>query len=1069
VSSIERIPRRPGPGPWAAVVMVACALLVPTVGRAQSAATGTRGTVRVVTDASGSRLQVDGRDFMVYGMNWDYVPIGQNYNYSLWSQPDDVIEAALAREMPLLQAMGVNTIRQYVGIPPRWVRYIYERYGIYTVINHTVGRYGFNLDGVWYPSVDYSNPKMRAAIKAEVLRYVDEFRGVPGVLMWLLGNENNYGLVWKSAEVEALPQGERDAARARYLYSLFGEVIRGVKEHDPGVTVAMANGDVQYADLIAEECKGLDVFGTNCYRGISARDLFQVVHDKLGLPVMFTEFGADAFNAREMREDQATQARYLLGQWEEIYEQSAGKGRVGDAIGGIVFQWADGWWKFGQESRLDVHDTNASWPNGGYAEDYVPGENNMNEEWWGICAKGFPDARGLFDLHPRAAYYALKDAWTLPAYAPGTDLAAIRAHFARVTPAFAALQARGDAAGLITETLQRVRVSGLRLQLETYNTGANRTTTPGSSSPQEALPSFKGFDRLESFYVDVQAQPAGNVTGTLSLNVLGHVPGNPMDEIFYEKRGRSRTVEGPDGSFELDGIERTKVYRSTISWDDRWFLLDGFYRTGHFHWGYEGDFFGLYREANYGPNLDTYGADAPIGVEMTGKRGLRGLKVAFGPQLWWGANPAVLVKYNHRLGDLDATAIYQDDITRQSTVSSSVAVPQPPTRKATLDVKTTRGPAAIEMGAIWSGSTKSGDPFQVAARSGDGWEILRDHVMDSDALGGKFKLGVEQGRFRWYVQGAAMGLVADGGPTSTLTFTGWNLKDSGSGNQTNLLSGFTWNTGNFQFGPNFLWQRPIVGPMPSNLPSTSPGRLRNVLDDPFAVRGNRETVGGELMITYDPTPATWLWAWDNDVREDARLAGSLGLVVRHLPTSQDASIFIAEDGVTTYAFSSSPPPRRWCPSHGDFGLWELNARTISRIGADLRVVGHAYVGNGESNGNDATGVGDRVVRRYGADTRIGWGATAFTAYVKANDWGPYDYHRDFNLTYPLQLMADLSRTLGSPAWLDRQATQTRVGMRATWRSLDSHSPRYVASSDDDADDPPHGSEWEIRTYLIVSI
>lgn len=45
--------------------------------------------------------------------------------------------------MPLLKDMGINTIRQYVGVPPRWVRYIYETYGIYTIINHPCGRYGF--------------------------------------------------------------------------------------------------------------------------------------------------------------------------------------------------------------------------------------------------------------------------------------------------------------------------------------------------------------------------------------------------------------------------------------------------------------------------------------------------------------------------------------------------------------------------------------------------------------------------------------------------------------------------------------------------------------------------------------------------------------------------------------------------------------------------------------------------------------------------------------------------------------------------------------------------------------
>ena len=71
------------------------------------------------------------------------------------------------------------------------------------------------------------------------------------------------------------------------------------------------------------------------------------------------EPSGDAFNAITMEEDQLTQAHFLLGQWREIYEQSAGKGKVGNCIGGMIFQWSDGWWKFGQESRLDIHDTHA--------------------------------------------------------------------------------------------------------------------------------------------------------------------------------------------------------------------------------------------------------------------------------------------------------------------------------------------------------------------------------------------------------------------------------------------------------------------------------------------------------------------------------------------------------------------------------------------------------------------------------------------------------------------------------------------------------------------------------------
>ena len=87
-----------------------------------------------------------------------------------------------------------------------------------------------------------------------------------------------------------------------------------------------------------------------------------------------------------------------------------------------------------QEENLDVHDTNASWPNGGYYFDHVEGQNNMNEEWFGIVAKGHPDQNNLFDLYPRAAYFLLKDAYTISPYAEGVTDEQISAHFDALTP-----------------------------------------------------------------------------------------------------------------------------------------------------------------------------------------------------------------------------------------------------------------------------------------------------------------------------------------------------------------------------------------------------------------------------------------------------------------------------------------------------------------------------------------------------------------------------------------------------------------------------------------------------------
>jgi beta-galactosidase len=1025
--------------------------------------------IQVITDGSGSRLQVDGRDFMVYGMNWGYMPIGQNYTYNLWTQSDEIIMAALAKEMPLLKAMGVNVIRHYVGMPPRWVQYVYEKYGIYTVLNHTVGRYGMTLEGVWKPITDYSDPLVRETLKAEIAALIEEFRDIPGVLMWLLGNENNYGLSWSSFEIEALPEGERNAARARHLYSLFGEIIRDIKQRDPGRPVAMANGDLQYIDIIVEECQGLDVFGSNVYRGISARDFFQVVKDKLGVPTMFTEFGADAFNAVAMSEDQVTQAYYLLGQWREIYEQTAGKGNVGNAIGGLIFQWSDGWWKYKQEERLDIHDTNASWPNSGYPEDYVEGDNNMNEEWWGITAKGYSDSRGLYDVYPRAAYYALRDAFRLDPYGRDTDVDRIREHFGAIEPMGAELTARGDAASMQTNLLSKVRMSGLRMEFETYSTGGKNTSIPDLADSTNVYPAFRGFDHAQSFYADFEAKPSDAVIGRLSLNVLGRVAKTPIDEIFYENRGRSETVVNTSGEgVELNSIERVKVYQSSITWDDRWFQLDAFYRTGHLHWQYEGDFFGLYRDAFYGENVDIYNGEAPIGVEIAGKKMFNGLKLAFGPQLWWGANPAVFLKYNGRLCDgVNWTGIYQEDFAQQSVVTSSIAIPIPKTRKATVQMQSRVGPFGFEAGAIWAGQPRVDETFHIidedvvdAGGPIDAADVKQDKIDLMDTLGVKGKLMWQRGRWNWYGQGALMGLVADGGPTAIPTYTGWTLKDSGMGNQANTITGLAVSHGNWQVGPNFLWQKPIVGPMPhsDDLVGTV-GRPRNSQDDPFAVRYNRETTALELMVTYDQTPATWMWSWDNDQREDAGLAASMGLVFRKHHTTADAGLFIAEDG-SVYAFPGATPAR----SFGD--LWEVNCRVVNRMSRSSKMVSHIYFGTAEPNGDDL-----RLDTRFGMDTRIVWPTFAFAAHVKTNDFGAYDFHRDFNMTYPLQMMADLSYNLGAPKWFD--LPQTRLGVRGTYRTLDRYSNRYqpegAAIPEAEGELYPEGlgdgREWEIRTYL----
>jgi len=1031
-------------------------LFLATHVRAQSA------QVSVIQDNSGMKLQVNGKEFMVNGMNWDYFPIGTNFSYSLWKQPDDIIMAALDAEMALLKNMGVNTIRQYTGVPARWIQYIYEKYGIYTMLNHSFGRYGLTLDGAWVANTEYADPRVKKLLLAEVTEMVESYKGTPGLLLYLLGNENNYGLFWEGAETENIPLEDRKSTtRAIAMYKLFNEATVAMKGLDKTHPVAICNGDLLFLEIIKEECKDIDIFGTNMYRGSSFGDAFQRVRDELNKPILFTEFGADAYNTIQQAEDQEAQAYYMVSNWKEIYQNASGLGMTGNSIGGFTFQFSDGWWKFGQTKNLDVHDNNASWANGGYQNDFAQGENNMNEEWFGICAKGQTTPRGLYSLYPRAAYYALKEAHAINPYANGMSLEGIDNHFTSIQLIDAAMKARGDKAALIGEQSQKIRVSELRAEFNTYNTGGNLITTPDKPDPNNVTyPNQLGFDHMESFYVGIEANPASNVRANVVFNVLGNVALNPIDEIFYENRGRPFDVQTSTGVQAVNSLNRVAVYRADYSWNHKLFDLQGFYRTGHYHWGYEGDFFGLYPEANYGPNIDIYNGLAPQGVEIAGKKYLKGLKVAYGRELWWGANPAVLLKYQRQVGKLNLTGIFHEDLDDPGAAITSIAVPQPRTRRLTLQAETKLfDKLKIEVGGIWGGQPLVGRDFQVVRGEEGNYQVFVDKVQSTDTWGGKIKLSYTAGRINWYAQAAAQGLVANGGGDYTRTFTGWTLKDSGSGNKNNLLTGFTYVLGKWQVAPNFLWQKPLVDPIPGDI--GGPARPRNILDDPFVVRSNRETVGGEILFTFDPTPGTWMYEWDNDRAEDAKLAANIGFVYRHLPTTQDAAVIFPGTGREPTAASGAPPA---------LDLWEINTRIVSKINPRLGIIANLYGGNGQANGPDP-----RTIERFGGDVRVIYKTLKLSSHVKVNDWGPFDYHRDFNLTFPLQLMADISTTVGKQDWFI--LPNTTLGMRFTWRSLNEFSPRYLPNQAAEfATSPlispvgfPNGNEWEFRTYLHINV
>ena len=263
-----------------------------------------------------------------------------------------------------------------------------------------------------------------------------------------------------------------------------------------------------------------------------------------------------------------------------------------------------------------------------------------------------------------------------------------------------------------------------------------------------------------------------------------------------------------------------------------------------------------------------------------------------------------------------------------------------------------------------------------------------------------------------------------------------------------MLTGAAVDVGTLQVAPNFLYQKPFVGPNPS-LPSVwnadtgyyFPGLAsRNGIDDPFAVLGNRETIAGELLFVWDPTPATWFWAWDNPLHEDAPVAASLDLVYRHQPTTRDGMFGFTADG-TLFAFATAPPAA---------DVWNATLTLLSRAGPEDRIQVSAMVGSDQSTGDDP-----RLVTRTAVTADYWHGATALQTAFKWNDWGPYDYHRTFNLTFPFQALADLSTGVTA---FSLERTGTRLGTRFKYRTFDEFSPDPLVTGGE-------GHQLEIFSYL----
>jgi len=378
-----------------------------------------KGKVRLVQYANGDwQLLVDDEPYVIKGITYAPTKVGQspdegtltnwmeddfNYNgkadgpYDAFvdkneNNQKDEDEIAVG-DFSLMQQMGVNTIRVYqhpLPVKKEVLRDLYNNYGIRVIMGDFLGKYALGSGAPWNPGTDYRNEEQQKNMLTSVLKMVQEHKDEPYILFWLLGNENVYGY---ACNADKYPED---------FFKFANAVAKKIKEIDPNHPVAICNGDVLFLDKFAKYCPDIDIFGTNAYRGeYGFASLWQDVKEEADKPVFITEFGCPAYTqGKTLKEAEELQAEYHRWAWQDIEENMAFRGKAGNSLGAVVFEWLDEWWKAYEPK---VHDTKPLWA-GPFPDGF------MHEEWLGLCSQG-DGKNSPFLRQLRKSYYMYKEVW----------------------------------------------------------------------------------------------------------------------------------------------------------------------------------------------------------------------------------------------------------------------------------------------------------------------------------------------------------------------------------------------------------------------------------------------------------------------------------------------------------------------------------------------------------------------------------------------------------------------------------------------------------------------------------
>lgn len=333
-----------------------------------------------VTEPVNREFIVAGEPFSMRGVCYQPTPIGANpaFDPPFGDYYTNSYSSLYERDIPLIRAMGANTIRIYGwsdqnnhdgfldacyngGVDP-----------IYVLINRYID-----------PNTNWSSNSAVSSISTQFAKIETRLGDHPAVIGMLIGNEAN------------IKNGNEDDPA---FWTAMNTISAAVKAVNPDrlVSVAITDAIPKIAEF-DDNLPNIDFWSIQSYRGLTLGNFFNQYAAASDKPMILSEFGIDNWNAADSVPYPGDfVADTVSDLWREI------EANASIIAGGCVFEFADEWWK-GQGTVLQ-HDS------GGFVQGGFP-DGFSNEEWYGLFEVTPAQGGGLDTLTPRAAYTGLQTLW----------------------------------------------------------------------------------------------------------------------------------------------------------------------------------------------------------------------------------------------------------------------------------------------------------------------------------------------------------------------------------------------------------------------------------------------------------------------------------------------------------------------------------------------------------------------------------------------------------------------------------------------------------------------------------